>query len=263
MNTPCLRGLMCCALAVITLASSPLLLRAASDADPAAAATSRYAAFTGTWREDRAPKPGMPPTGRPATPPGGPATLVRAAALPYMQPWVAKRLEAFNAARVQGHELATRGISCLPWALPGIGLAGGSSYKMAIFATPTQVVFVNQLDHQSHVVYMDQEHPQDLQPSYFGHSVGHWDGDTLVVDSIGFNDKTDVYYGIAHTAALHIVERLRIVDGFLYTQVTFEDPKAFTAPFSYEQAFLRTEPLQEYVCAENNVDGDGPPPPAP
>jgi hypothetical protein len=233
--------------------------KAAGPADSGAAAA--HQEITGFWREDRGPPPGAPPTGRPPLPPGGPATLVRAAAIGHMQPWVEKRYNAFYAAREKGVEWATRGISCLPWALPGIGLPGGSSYSMDIVVSPTQVAFLAQLDHQSHIVYMNQDHPKDLKPSYFGHSVGHWEGDTLVVDSTGFNDKTDVYYGIAHTAALHIVERWHVVNGFLETHVTFEDPKAFTSPFSYVQDFQRRDPMQEYVCAQNNVDGNGPPPP--
>jgi hypothetical protein len=230
-------------------------------ASAVSAAQPDYASFTGFWQEDRGPAPGAPPTGRPALPPGGPATLVRAAAIGHMQPWVQKRYDTFYAARARGEELATRGISCLPWALPGIGLPGGFSYVMDIVATPTQVVFLYQLDHQSHVIYMNQDHPKDLKPSDFGHSVGHWDGDTLVVDSIGFNGRTDVYYGISHTPALHIVERLRIVNGFLENRVSFDDPEAFTSPFSYVQDFQRARPLQEYVCAQNNMDGNGPPVP--
>jgi hypothetical protein len=139
---------------------------------------------------------------------------------------------------------------------------GGSTYSMDILVTPAQVVFLYQLDHQAHIVYMNQDHPKNLRPSNFGNSVGRWDGDTLVIDSTGFDDKTDVYYGIAHTSALHIVERLRLVSGYLESLVTYEDPKAFTSPFSYVQDFQRAEPFQEYVCAQNNVDDTGPAPPA-
>ena len=219
--------------------------------------------ITGFWREDQAGPPGAPPTGRPPPPPGGPATLVRAAAMGHLQPWVQKRFDAFNAERAKGFELRTRGIACLPWALPGISLPGGATYVMDIVVSKTQVVFLYQLDHQSHIVYLNQSHPRNLTPTDFGHSVGHWEGDTLVIDSVGFNDRTDVYYGIAHTKALHIVERLRLVDGYLENRVTFDDPGAFTTPFSYIQAFLRTDPMQEYVCAQNNVDGNGPLPPPP
>jgi hypothetical protein len=253
-------------LAAAVLATCHLAVPGAVFADSSPQASSvpvEHAALTGFWREDHAGPPGAPPTGRPATPPGGPATLVRAAAMGHLQPWVQKRFDAFNAERAKGFELRTRGIACLPWALPGIGLPGGATYVMDVAVSTTQVAFLYQLDHQSHIVYLDRAHPRDLLPSDFGNSVGHWEGDTLVVDSIGFNDRTDVYYGIAHTKALHIVERLRIVDGYLENRVTFDDPGAFTSPFSYIQAFLRTDPMQEYVCAQNNVDGNGPlPPPA-
>jgi hypothetical protein len=244
-------------IAVAVLLACSLAVRVASSA-PA-----EHKDLTGFWREDHAGPPGSAPTGRPATPPGGPATLVRAAAMGHLQPWVQKRFDAFNAERAKGLEVRTRGIACLPWALPGIGLPGGSTYVMDVVVSRSQVVFLYQLDHQSHIVYLDKAHPRDLVPTDFGNSVGHWEGNTLVVDSTGFNERTDVYYGIAHTKALHIVERLRLVDGYLENRVTFDDPGAFTSPFSYVQAFLRTDPMQEYVCAQNNVDGGGPlPPPA-
>ena len=58
--------------------------------------------------------------------------------------------------------------------------------------------------------YLDQPHPEGLKPSYFGHSVAHWDGSTLTVDSIGFSDKTEIFDGIGHSEKLHVTERLRI-----------------------------------------------------
>jgi hypothetical protein len=233
-----------------------------NNGEAASRAPDAHADFSGFWREDHDAAPGAASAGRPPTPPGGPATQVRAAAMGHLQPWVQKRFDAFNAERAKGFEVRTRGIACLPWALPGIGLPGGATYVMDIVISKSQVVFLYQLDHQSHIVYLDRAHPRDLAATDFGNSVGHWEGDTLVVDSTGFNDRTDVYYGIAHTKALHIVERLRLVDGYLESRVTFDDPGAFTSPFSYVQAFLRTDPMQEYVCAQNNVDGNGPLPPA-
>jgi len=141
--------------------------------------------------------------------------------------------------------------------VPGIGIPGGMAYSMNIVATATEVAFMYELDHQSRIVYLDQQHPAALTPSYFGHSIGHWEGKTLVVDSIGFSDKTEIHDGIAHTPALHVVERLSINgNGRLEDQVTFDDPGAFKEPISFVDVFERAGPFQEYVCAENNQEAE-------
>jgi len=131
---------------------------------------------------------------------------------------------------------------------------------MNIVTTPSQIVFMYELDHQARIVYLRENHPATLIPSYFGHSVGHWEGDTLVVDSVGFNDKTEIHDGIAHTKALHVIERLTINEtGHLEDHVTFEDSGAFTAPITFVDSFERSQPFQEYVCAENNYEAEPPP----
>ena len=128
---------------------------------------------------------------------------------------------------------------------------------MNIIATPTEVVFLYELDHQARVVYLNQPHPAKLKSSHFGHSVGHWEGSTLVVDSIGFNDKTEIFDGIAHTAQLHVVERLSInAAGRLEDAVTFEDAGAFKEAIKFTDMFERGAAFQEYVCAENNHEDD-------
>jgi hypothetical protein len=104
-------------------------------------------------------------------------------------------------------------------------------------------------------------HSADPKPSWYGESVGHYEnGDTLVVDTIGLNDKTYVdNYRTPHTTALHTVERFRILDGgnTLEVNVRVEDPGAFAMPWNAVQRYRRVEedtPLHEMVCAENNTD---------
>jgi hypothetical protein len=99
-------------------------------------------------------------------------------------------------------------------------------------------------------------HPIDPDPSWMGDSRGVWEGDTLVVDSIGFNDKTEIS-GFHHTTALHIVERFRRIDfNTLQYDVTHEDPNVFEKPWVMTRDFpLRADlnKIDEFVC-ENNRD---------
>ena len=110
------------------------------------------------------------------------------------------------------------------------------------------------------VIPFDAEHPDDLLPSYMGNSVAHWDGDTLVVDIIGFNDKTwFAGTGTFHSDALHIVERYtRVSKDRIDYEATMEDPNALTKPWVLQSSLMLRERtrLQEYVCAENNLDPD-------
>ncbi|MES2603788.1 MAG: hypothetical protein V4603_02560 [Pseudomonadota bacterium] len=108
------------------------------------------------------------------------------------------------------------------------------------------------------IVYMDgREHPKDLQPSYFGHSVGHWEGDTLVIDSVGYNEKSwQNRDGLPSTSLLHLTERFtRVNMDTLEYKVTIDDPGAYTAPWEtgYTIGWTADEELFEYVCQENNL----------
>ena len=100
-------------------------------------------------------------------------------------------------------------------------------------------------------------HPADPDPTWMGDAIGHWEGDTLVVDTVGFNDKTEVPGGYRHTEALHVVERFRRpkFDTLEY-QATIEDPNVFEKPWVVSRTFpLRSdlEKVDEFVC-ENNRD---------
>jgi hypothetical protein len=156
----------------------------------------------------------------------------------------------------------TNANQCLPWALPGTGMPGGPAYTMNIVQTPTAIAFMYQVDHQARVVYMNQKPTLVVPPGYYGHSVGHWEGEVLVVESFGFNERTTILDGIPHTAALRVIERIRAGrHGELLWDSTFEDPGAFKAPITSSDRYVRAKPFQEYVCAENNraaENGSGP-----
>jgi hypothetical protein len=107
-------------------------------------------------------------------------------------------------------------------------------------------------------IYMDgRGHPAMLTPSQFGHSIGRWEGDTLVVDSVGFTEDFWMNRdGLPHTNTLHLVERLTRTDfDTLNYEVTIDDPGAYPAPWTsgYTLGFSRGAELFEYVCQENNL----------
>ena len=100
-------------------------------------------------------------------------------------------------------------------------------------------------------------HPKDMDPTWFGDSIGKWDGDTLVVDTVGFNDK--FWFDDAahpHTEQLHVTERYRRTDfAHLDFEITIDDPGAYTRPFTlygHSPLLVNTE-IMEYICSENNV----------
>jgi hypothetical protein len=143
---------------------------------------------------------------------------------------------------------------CLPPGVPGIT---SWPYPLQIVQKPGLVVILYEGDHFFRVIPTDgTTHPDDLDPTWMGNSVGKWDGDTLVVDVTGFNDKgaVDDY---RHTTAYHVIERYRrtTYDKISY-EATIEDPNVFTAPWTLVGT-LNLHPewqIQEYVCEENNQD---------
>jgi len=128
-----------------------------------------------------------------------------------------------------------------------------------IVQTPGLIVILAEYANRYRQVFMDgRELPVDPNPSWQGYSVGHWDADALVVETIGFNDKNPVdYYPHPHTEALRLTERYRRRDfGHMDLQITIDDPKAFTRSWTMKTE-LRFEPdteLLEFVCNENEKD---------
>jgi hypothetical protein len=115
-----------------------------------------------------------------------------------------------------------------------------------------------QEDNQVRRVYMDRPHSKKLKPSWYGESVGHYEGDTLVIDTIGLNDKTVVdIYRTPHTEKLHVVERWRMIDDGKGMEATFtvEDPGAFYQPWTGMRHYRRIQQEgSEKICAENNTN---------
>ena len=116
-----------------------------------------------------------------------------------------------------------------------------------------------EVDNSHRQIYTDgRPLPADPQPSWQGYSIGKWEGDTLVVDSAGFNDKSWLdAIGHTHSEALRVQERYRRRDfGHMEMQVTIDDPKTFTKPFTFKvnQLLIPDSDILETVCTENEQD---------
>jgi len=148
---------------------------------------------------------------------------------------------------------------CLP---PGGPRMMATPYPAEIIQLPDQKRVIMIFEGATHIwreIYMDgREHPKGdaLNPTYLGHSVGHYEGDALVVDVVGFNEATWLdYFGHPHTDQLHVVERFtRPNKGTLHYETTVDDPGAYTKPFkmAWDIPWNATGELTEYICQENN-----------
>jgi hypothetical protein len=181
--------------------------------------------------------------GRPAPPPREPP--------PYKPAAEAKRQEY----------LSRRGIDD-PMArcfLSGVPRITTRPLPFQIVQLPGQVIILYEAHHAFRIIPTDgRSHPDDLEPSFLGDSVARWEGDTLVVDVIGFNEKTWLAgVGTIHSDKLHVTERYtRDTYETIRYEVTLEDPEVFTKPWHQQETFrLRpNERLREYECIENNED---------
>jgi hypothetical protein len=145
---------------------------------------------------------------------------------------------------------------CLP-----AGVPRQAPYPWRILQTATHIFFLFEGNiHSYRQIFMNGKHPDDPNPTWYGHSTGRWDGDTLIVDTVGFNERFWFdFAGHPHTERLHIVERYRRPDfDHLDYDITVDDPGAYTKPFTLygHSTYQRGEELMEYICNENNKDLD-------
>lgn len=145
--------------------------------------------------------------------------------------------------------------NCMPTGVPR-----QAPYPWRIMQSPELIVFLFEGNiHSYRQIFMNRTtHPKEPNPTWYGDSIGHWEGDTLVIDSVGFNDKFWFdFAGHPHTEKLHVIERYRRADaGKLEYEVVIDDPGAYTKPFTmYGHSSLMVDAdLLEYICNENNKD---------
>jgi hypothetical protein len=252
MRAPFFIALALTASSLATLAQAPAAVPRGADGKPD---------LTGVWQgssvrpgkwEDANNGLGVGGTGKdPSAPPSLGSQQVITEPAPY-QPWAAARvLESYN----------KRGIDdpaalCLPPGVPRLLMV--SLFPIEIVQTPKRIVFMYEYMNVFRSIPIDAPHPPDIAPSYLGDSVARWEGTTLVVDVVGFNDKTWLTgTGTFHSEDLHLVERYtRVSKDRIDFEATIDDPKVLTKPWTIRTTMMLREGtrVQEYVCAENNQD---------
>jgi hypothetical protein len=182
-----------------------------------------------------------------------------------LKPEYAKTYEARRAAEAaanqRGEQLANASVQCVPYGVPS--MMSVAVYPVEIIQTPKQVTIISEAFSEVRRVYMDRPQAKidEVPPGYYGRSVGRWEGDTLVIDTVGI--KTSVTYrGMPHSEQLHITERLRLVGtDVLHDQITMEDPVVLEKPYVYTLAYKRVPDYEmvEFVCDNNReyVDENG------
>ena len=196
---------------------------------------------------------------------------------PLLLPWAKEFVRAENEKIFNGAVPFSAAQRCWPPGVPG--WLGFTAEPALFLQTPDMVVIVHQRGQTVRRIYLNEKHSDNPTPSWMGESVGHYEGDTLVVDTIGLNDRTLMdNFPIPHSDKIHVVERIRIVQGspdlitdaprpnddpyfvnpankILQIVAYVEDPGAFTAPHSFMQLYeLADYPMEESICPENNDD---------
>ena len=222
--------------------------------------------LSGVWTTDPTPGEEMdrlfPGAGAYAVPGDNPRAFTKfflnvfADVRPEDVPFRPEAAQLFKQRLAAGVGRANPTLKCLPAGLPMGDLL---PIPRRFIQVPGLLVVLSEGINPQRLIYTDgRKHPVDPQPAWLGYSVGTWDGDTLVVDTIGFTDQSwlDVL-GHPRTEAMHITQRFRRRDfGHMDIQVTMDDPGAYTKPFSirYTQTLTPDTDVLESICAENERD---------
>jgi hypothetical protein len=230
----------------VLLQNAPLALLAQSSANPPD--------LTGVWAPYRGGRGADPKF---AAPPAGPLVLKPE----YAKPWEARRaLEA--EANKRGEQLASGAVQCVPYGMPT--MMSVASYPAEFIQTPKQITIVTEAFSEVRRVYMNvpQSNIDDVAPGFYGRSVGRWDGDALVIDTVGIKPTIPGYRGIPHSNLMRVTERIRMLaPDYLHDQITIEDPVVLEKPVTYTLAYKRRSNYEmvEFVCENNReyVDEKG------
>jgi hypothetical protein len=180
----------------------------------------------------------------------GPSPGVPAPLKPQYIELLKKRIREKNA----GNPETDTSTQCFPHGMPRLM---ESPYPIEIVQTPGRVTFLHEVAHEVRRIYLDQKQPANLKETFLGHSVGHWEGDTLVVDTIGINGKSFIDdEGEAHSDKEHLTERYRKINGGREIELimTVDDPVTLEHPYSYRRVYEWRPDVRpaEYICEENN-----------
>jgi hypothetical protein len=173
---------------------------------------------------------------------------------PPLKPEYVKVLERRIRAKNAGTPEADASTQCFPHGMPRLM---ESPYPIEIVQTPGRITFLHEVAHNVRRIYLDSDHPKHLRHTFLGDSRAHWEGDTLVVDTTGLNDRTFIDdEGSAHSTQEHIIEHYRKIEGGAKLELimTVDDPVTLEHPYSYRRVYDWRPDVrpQEYVCEENN-----------
>jgi hypothetical protein len=171
---------------------------------------------------------------------------------PPALPWAA----AIGKERTENNGKDSPGVHCLP----GSPQLMSAVWLNKLVQTPALLLIISEGNNPAfRQIFLDRGHPADLDPTWLGHSIGKWDGDTLVVDTIGFNNKSWMPGNFPHTEKLQMTTRIRRPDlGHLEFEITYEDTGTFSKPWKVRQVadLAPGEEIWEYICNENNQDAE-------
>jgi hypothetical protein len=213
--------------------------------------------FSGTWERYVPPRdPNAPPTR--GTPGGAGIGLgpIFGATPPPLKPQFVAAYEAevkrIADATQRGDPIANANAQCIPDGMPSMMLA---IFPMEVLQTRGQLTVIQEAFNQVRRIYIGEDPPaiEDAEPSFYGHSGAKWDGDTLVVDTVGIKE-TVRYRNAPHSNQMRIHERLRMLDANRFEdQITVTDPVYFSGPWSWTWTYQRKPgyKMYEYVCEDN------------
>jgi hypothetical protein len=197
---------------------------------------------------------------------GNPAIAPPPATPLLLKPEYRSRYDAQRAADAEatkrGEPPASAAVACTPYGMPR--MLSVASYPVEILQTPGQVTIITEAFSEVRRIYMDQAQlPIDeVPPGYYGHSVGRWDKDTLVVDTVGIKETVSGYQNMPHSDRMRITERIRLVaPDVLHDQVTIDDPVVLEKPVTFTYAYRKMPgyKMVEFVCENNReyIDAEG------
>jgi hypothetical protein len=252
------------ALAAITIASASTLARTQSSSGVATPpdfsgvyypvnAQGGGGARAGAPRAPQVPAKPLPPPTR--TAPLSDGSRGRGPDAPQLTPEYMKKWEAMRDSRIAGSSVSDNTAKCLP---PGMPAMMNMAYGMEIMQTKDKVTFFSELNDALRRVYLDGRKPTPAildDPTYAGYSTGHWEGDTLVVETVALRDNTYIEGFTPHSDQMTVRERIRLLpSGLLEDRITVADPKALVKPWetvkTYRKAAYPNDQLREFACAE-------------
>jgi hypothetical protein len=174
----------------------------------------------------------------------------------YLKEWQAKT-QAVREANAKGQPIAERVVSCLPDGMPGM-MSG--PFPMEILQSKGQVTVIQEAYTQVRRILLDrtQKAIDDVEPGFYGYSVGRWDGATLIADTVGIREDV-TYQNVPHSKDAHIKERFTLgANGILRDEITIEDPAILEKPWSFTFGYRRLPDYQllEYICEDNREYAD-------